>query len=65
MSVSLCMQAFQEMGEGRKPSKNPALKSFTVFCSQGKRKGKNEQENNNLLSDRTSNAVYRGAGKAL
>lgn len=40
MSVSVCMQAFQEIGKGEKTFQKFCAKIIYTFCSQ--RKGKNE-----------------------
>lgn len=43
MSVSVRMQAFQEMGEGRKPSKNSALQLFILYAvKEGERNKTNK-----------------------
>lgn len=43
MSVSLRMQAFQEMGEGEKSFQKFSTTIIYTFCSQRKGKGKNEK----------------------
>lgn len=63
MSVSLCMQAFQEMGKREKTFQNFCTKIIYTFCSQ--RKGKTDKRIARFLWDGTSNAVYRRAGEVV
>lgn len=63
MSVSLCMQAFQEMGKREKTFQNFCTKIIYTFCSQGK--GKMDKRTATFLWEGTSNAVYRRVGKVV
>lgn len=63
MSVSLCMQAFQEIGKREKTFQNFCTKIIYTFCSQ--RKGKTDKRRATFLWDGTSNAVCRRAGKVV
>lgn len=64
MSHSVC-KLFRKWGRGRKASKNSALQLFILSAVREREREKMKKENRNLVTDRTSTTVSRGAGEGL